>query len=246
MPHPKFRRWAIGLVGVGAASLLTAVPAHAASAVDGSISRDEVIQRAQSWVTEGVPYDQGSNYSDSNGSYREDCSGYVSMAWHLDDSLVTQTLPSVSTQIASSQLQPGDALDYTDEHVILFGGWIDQNAGTFNYYSEQNPSVLTSEYQGNLNSSSVAGWPTSYYTPLRYNNISGTASATTAPATPAPGTATPAPSTGGTSTGSTGSTGTGTGTGTGTSGTGGTGSYAHSHYAHPHHGKSWFAINRWW
>lgn len=199
MPSHRLTRWSAGLLGAGAASLLLVTPAHAASSVDGSISRDEVIQRAQSWVSEGVPYNQGANYSDSNGSYREDCSGYVSMAWHLSDSLVTQTLPSVSTQISSSDLQPGDALDYTDEHVILFGNWIDQSAGTFNYYSEQNSRVLTNEYQGDLNASSLAGWPTSYYTPLRYNQITGTATTTPAPApapTPAPApapTPTPAP-----------------------------------------------------
>jgi hypothetical protein len=179
---PSSRRCLSGLVGaaIASASLLAAVPAHAAT-MGGSISRDEVIQRAQSWVTEGVPYNQGAYYSDSNGSYREDCSGYVSMAWDLSSSMVTQTLPSVSTQIDSSQLQPGDALDYTAEHVILFGGWVDQSAGTFTYYAENNPSQLTNSYQGNLDASSLDGWPTSDYTPLRYDNITGTASATTAP-----------------------------------------------------------------
>lgn len=199
---PALRRCITGLLGVGVASVLVATPAFAAtsttgsSSVGGSISRDEVIQRAQSWVSEGVPYNQGANYSDSNGSYREDCSGYVSMAWHLNDSLVTQTLPSVATQIDSSQLAPGDALDYTADHVILFGNWIDQSAGTFNYYAENNPSELTNEYQGDLNASSLDGWPTSYYTPYRYDNITGTGTTTTpAPAPTSP--TTPAPTTGG-------------------------------------------------
>ncbi|WP_052681895.1 C40 family peptidase [Saccharothrix sp. ST-888] len=194
---PALRRCLVGLLGVGAASLMIATPAHAASSVGGSISPDEVIQRAKSWVSQGVPYNQGATHTDSNGTYREDCSGFVSMAWHLSSSLVTSTLPGVSTRIASSQLQPGDALDYTADHVILFGNWIDQSAGTFNFYAEQNRSVPTREYQGNLNASSLAGWPTSYYTPLRYNKITGsaTSASTTAPA-PAPATpttSTPAP-----------------------------------------------------
>ena len=193
---PALRRCLTGLLGVGVASVLIATPAMAAtpttssSSVGGSISRDEVVQRAQSWVSEGVPYNQGANYSDSNGSYREDCSGYVSMAWHLGDSLVTQTLPGVSTQIASSSSPPGDALDYTAEHVILFGNWVDQSAGTFNFYAENNPSELTNEYQGSLNASSLDGWPTSYYTPYRYDNITGTGAgvSTTAPAPTTSGT----------------------------------------------------------
>jgi cell division septation protein DedD len=179
------RRWTVAaLLGAGAGSLLLASPAQAASAVGGSISPDEVIQRAQSWVTEKVPYNQGGYHTDANGTYREDCSGFVSMAWHLPTSMVTSTLPSVSTKISTSQLQPGDALDYTADHVILFGNWIDKSAGTFNYYSEQNSRVLTNKYQGDLNASSVAGWPTSDYTPLRYDKITGSPSATTS--TPAP------------------------------------------------------------
>ncbi|MCX4750036.1 hypothetical protein OG455_31725 [Kitasatospora sp. NBC_01287] len=240
--RPHLRRWITGLLGAGAASMLVAVPAHAASSVDGTISPTEVIQRAQSWVSEGVPYNQAGYQSDSNGTYREDCSGFVSMAWHLSDSLVTQTLPSVSTQISSSQLQPGDALDYTDEHVILFGNWIDQSAGTFNYYSEQNSRVLTNEYQGDLNASSVAGWPTSYYTPLRYDKISGAAPTTTTPA-PAPTTpttpaapTTPAPT---------------TGTGTApTAGSGSTPAPAHSgtgqHTTTHHNSGGWNSWQRWW
>ena len=184
MHLPSARRCLSGVVGtaIASASLFAAAPAHAdtAAAPGSSITRDEVIQRAQNWVSEGVPYNQGAYYSDSNGSYREDCSGYVSMAWDLSSSLVTQTLPSVSTEISTSELQPGDILDYTAEHVILFGGWIDQSAGTFTYYAENDPSELTNSYTGDLDASTLDGWPTSDYTALRYDNITGTASDTAA------------------------------------------------------------------
>ena len=43
----------------------------------GSISRDEVISRAQDWVNRKIPYSQ----SKTTDGYRQDCSGYVSMAW---------------------------------------------------------------------------------------------------------------------------------------------------------------------
>ena len=137
----------------------------------GSITRNTVMARAQSWVDERVPYNQGAYWTDENGSYREDCSGFVSMAWNLPSSMTTWTLPQIATQISTSALQPGDVLDYTAEHVILFAGWKDQSAGTFYYYAESNPSVLTNEYVGDINAATVAGWPTGDYTAYRFNNI---------------------------------------------------------------------------
>ena len=215
MRLPSSRRCLSGLIGaaIASVSLLAAAPAFADTApvTGGSITRDEVLQRAQSWVGEGVPYNQGAYYSDANGSYREDCSGYVSMVWDLSSSLVTQTLPSVSTQIPTSELQPGDALDYTAEHVILFAGWIDQAAGTFTYYAENNPSELTNSYTGDLNASSLDGWPTSDYVALRYDNITGTASGTSTAATSTATTSTATTATA-TTTAATTSTSTGTGT----------------------------------
>ncbi|MGW0367086.1 hypothetical protein [Streptomyces sp. NPDC002990] len=158
-----------------AATALTAVaaaPAQAASTKGGQITRSEVMARAQYWVDQGVPYNQQGWHTDGHGTnYREDCSGYVSMAWHATQSYTTWTLPNVSSDISNSSLLPGDALNYSDAHVILFGGWQDKSAGTFTYYAEQNSSVLTNKYSANINSSSVAGWPTSLYQAIRYDNI---------------------------------------------------------------------------
>ncbi|MET9837537.1 hypothetical protein ABZZ01_07030 [Streptomyces virginiae] len=164
------------LISAGlAATALTAVaaaPAQAASSKGGKISRSEVMARAQYWVDQGVPYNQSGYHTDGAGTnYREDCSGYVSMAWHATQSYNTWTLPSISTEISKSSMLPGDALNYTEAHVILFGGWKDKAAGTFTYYAEQNSSVLTNKYTANINSSSVAGWPTNLYKALRYDNI---------------------------------------------------------------------------
>ncbi|MEU7067441.1 VCBS repeat-containing protein [Streptomyces sp. NPDC046161] len=159
------------LAAAGAAVTLAA-PAQAASSTGGTITRGEVIARAQSWVDQGVPYNQGAYHSDSNGSYREDCSGYVSMAWHLGSSLTTWTLPDVSTKISFSQLKPGDAMDYTDAHTFLFAGWTNQSTGAFTYYAESNSNNPThGPTSANINSSSLEGWPTSYYDALRYDNI---------------------------------------------------------------------------
>ncbi|MEZ0092431.1 hypothetical protein [Streptacidiphilus sp. EB129] len=140
-----------------------------------TLTRSQVMARAQSWVNEGVPYDQQGYKTDANGTYREDCSGFVSMAWNLPYSRTTWTLDdsSIATQISQSDLKPGDILDYPDVHVILFAGWKDQSAGTFYYYAESNPSVLTNEYIGNFNSGNgtIAGWLIGDYEFLRYNNI---------------------------------------------------------------------------
>ncbi|WP_377267763.1 hypothetical protein [Peterkaempfera sp. SMS 1(5)a] len=146
----------------------------------GSITRGTVMARAQSWVDEGVPYNQQGYHTDANGTYREDCSGFVSMAWNLPVSRTTWTLPDVATAISKSAMQPGDILDYTSEHVILFAGWKDKSAGTFYYYAESNPRVLTNEYVGNLNASTIAGWPAGDYTAYRYNNIAADAVPVTA------------------------------------------------------------------
>ncbi|MFE3787351.1 FG-GAP repeat domain-containing protein [Streptomyces goshikiensis] len=169
-------RCASALVTAGlAATALTAVaaaPAQAASSKGGKITRSEVIARAQDWVDKGVAYDQDTWFPDVQGTtYRTDCSGYVSMAWHADASYTTHSLPGVSSDISNAQLLPGDALNYSAEHVILFGAWQDKAAGKFTYYAEQNKRVLTNKYTGDLNSSSLAGWPTSVYQGIRYDNI---------------------------------------------------------------------------
>ncbi|MFG2917511.1 FG-GAP repeat domain-containing protein [Kitasatospora sp. NPDC048298] len=149
-----------------------AAPVQAASSAGGTITRSEVLARAQSWVDQHVPYNQGGWWTDSNGTYREDCSGYISMAWHLTSSLVTQTLPNVSTKVPFSDLKPGDALDYTAEHTFLFAGWTNKANGDFTYYAESNRNDPThGPTRANINSSSVEGWPTSYYVGLRYKNI---------------------------------------------------------------------------
>ncbi|MFQ6146953.1 hypothetical protein ACLMNJ_28420, partial [Streptomyces seoulensis] len=150
-------------------SLSTVSAAHAASSPGGPITRSEVLDRAQSWVDAGVPYSQTDFYTDG---YREDCSGFVSMAWHLKSSLTTATLPSVASQIGFGQLEGGDILDYTGAHTFLFDKWTNQANGDFTYYAESNPDRPThGPTAANINNSSIEGWPTSYYDAYRYDNI---------------------------------------------------------------------------
>ncbi|WP_369185313.1 hypothetical protein [Streptomyces sp. Y1] len=180
-----------------AATVLATAPAHADSvqstymaasstgslgnnaAPGGKVTRSQVLARAQAWVDQAVPYSANgleapySWWSDSQtgGRYRQDCSGFVSMAWELPKSPTTLDLPSYSTSINKSDLQPGDILD-SDAHVIIFAGWRDKGAGTFNFYQESSRSTPTNyNTTGDLNSSRLAGHDTSTYTAYRYNNI---------------------------------------------------------------------------
>lgn len=83
-----------------------------------AITRAQVIQRANSWVKQRVPYSQSGYYR----GYRRDCSGMVSMAWNLKRSLTSRTLASVARHVPKSRLRPGDAI-HTSGHVAIFGGW---------------------------------------------------------------------------------------------------------------------------
>ncbi|MYX69506.1 VCBS repeat-containing protein [Streptomyces sp. SID8373] len=154
---------------------LTPVPAEAASSQGGTITRSEIIARAQTWVDQKVPYSQSATHNDPQGTpYREDCSGYISMAWHTSahgmTALTTETLPNVSTAISRSSAQAGDALNNrANGHAVLFGGWQDKSANTFTYYAESNPNVPTDKYTGDFDASTLAGWPTGNYQALKYD-----------------------------------------------------------------------------
>lgn len=112
-----------------------------ATAADASaITRPEVISRAQRWVDLAVPYSQTSFFE----GYRQDCSGFVSMAWKLRwpsgaaRSLATDTLLGVSAPITRDDLRPGDAIirprtATTWGHAVIFGGW--SNAARTHYWA---------------------------------------------------------------------------------------------------------------
>jgi hypothetical protein len=91
------------------------------------ITVQTMFSRGYDWATNDVPYNQGGTYSHINGAYREDCSGFVSMAWDLDYSLNTSALasPDVTTQVAAglSGIVPGDIILKPAHHVFLFVAW---------------------------------------------------------------------------------------------------------------------------
>ncbi|MFJ8038906.1 VCBS repeat-containing protein [Kitasatospora sp. NPDC096147] len=162
-----------GAVATTALATATATVAQAASSVDGSITRSEVLARADYWYQKraNIPYDQGGSYQDSSGrSYRTDCSGYVSMAWHTGTSYSTRTLPGVATEIPRSQLKPGDILNSFEDHVILFEKWDDTAKTTFSYYSFGSTPVK--HYTSiSINAAKFDDHPNGDYKAYRYNKI---------------------------------------------------------------------------
>ncbi|GEM46250.1 hypothetical protein [Deinococcus cellulosilyticus] len=93
--------------------------------------RNTIVSRAQNWVNQAIPYNQGAWYQ----GYRQDCSGFVSMAWDIGTSAVTSTLKNYAVTILRDQLQPGDAINNQGignaGHVVLFKGWLNAERTRF-------------------------------------------------------------------------------------------------------------------
>ncbi|MFE6054682.1 peptidoglycan-binding protein [Kitasatospora sp. NPDC056446] len=134
------------------------------------VTRAQIIQRAQSWVDQGVPYSMSRYWSDG---YRQDCSGFVSMAWGLGSSQTTWTLPDFAERIGKNDLQPGDVLIYNNpanpqagSHVTVFGGWADSSRTRYVAYEQTSPAAKK-------RSTPYAYWNNSgAYVPYRYTGLS--------------------------------------------------------------------------
>lgn len=135
-------------------------PAHDATFGERTLSR------ARAWIAAKMPYCGGPNGGHDlicggtcvrTGSadktewdpYRSDCSGFVSWSWGLPaPGETTSTLAPYATDasvlVKVDDLQPGDALN-SGHHVMLFGGWVDANAGTATVLQESRCGTEASE-----------------------------------------------------------------------------------------------------
>jgi hypothetical protein len=149
----------------------------------GTITRAEIILRAQQWLTEQVPYSEDAWWTDSDGVYRQDCSGYVSMAWALDPDIDfwTGNLDTVSYTIPAAQLEPGDIL-LSDSHTILFAGWADAAHTTFDFYEESHPGTVAHF----VVDAPLADYLDNGFAAFRYDGVAG-ATGGALPANPAQG-----------------------------------------------------------
>lgn len=119
------RRFAvIATIMIGVSALVT--PSAMA------VTRQDVLRNARVWLTANnggpVPYDQGRNWTDG---YRQDCSGFVSMAARLSKpGLTTVDLYYGATRAIpqKSMMRPGDLFidkdgDGDNRHVVIFEKW---------------------------------------------------------------------------------------------------------------------------
>ncbi|MET9519387.1 peptidoglycan-binding protein [Streptomyces sp. NPDC002994] len=134
-------------------------------------TRAEIITRAKRWLDAKVPYSMEKYWSDG---YRQDCSGYVSMAWNLDGNEWTGSLHEYGTRINREQLEPGDILLFHNpadpnkgSHVTIFGGWTDSTQTHYIAYEQTRPHTRkqATPYAYWNNSSRYLGY--------RYNGLSG-------------------------------------------------------------------------
>ncbi|MFI6941801.1 peptidoglycan-binding protein [Streptomyces sp. NPDC050418] len=160
----------------------TAAPLYGApgkpAAAPKPVTRAEIIRRAKAWVAAEVPYGLNTYWRDG---YRQDCSGFVSMAWNLGSNQWTGTLGRFGVRISRDQLQPGDILLFHNpadptrgSHVTIFGGWTDYTRTHYVAYEQARPHARRQ-------STPYAYWSNSKrYTAYRYKAL--TAAASGAPA----------------------------------------------------------------
>jgi hypothetical protein len=83
-------------------------------------------------------------YSQSqyHDGYRQDCSGFVSMAWGISSNLNTASYAPYSKTVSRqlndyNELLPGDALNKNPRgHMFLFAGWVDSSHNSMYIYEE--------------------------------------------------------------------------------------------------------------
>ncbi|MEU0986697.1 peptidoglycan-binding protein [Streptomyces sp. NPDC005953] len=159
-------------------------PAGVPAAPLPQTTRADIINRAKKWVTAKVPYSMAAYWSDG---YRQDCSGYVSMAWNLARNEWTGSLAQYGIKITREELQPGDILLFHNpanptngSHVTIFGGWTDGTHTSYVAYEQAKPHTRKQ-------STPMAYWNNSdQYIPYRYRGVA-TATSGAVPADAYPG-----------------------------------------------------------
>ncbi|MEV6810302.1 peptidoglycan-binding protein [Streptomyces sp. NPDC017248] len=144
-------------------------PAKSPAVPTPATTRTEIINRAKTWVAAKVPYSMYAFWSDG---YRQDCSGYVSMAWGLPGNEWTGSLGSFGVKITKAELQPGDILLYHNpdnpekgSHVVIFGGWTDHTHTSYTAYEQTPPHARRQ-------STPYPYWNnTGKYVPYRYKGL---------------------------------------------------------------------------
>jgi hypothetical protein len=193
----------------GAADLIEARPSYrppSAGQLSPELARADAISRAEQWVDAQLTYCQSPNhqrdYDPSCSSvcnrtdnaawdaYRSDCSGLVSWAWALPAPGRTTLgfapfVDDITTVIAASDLQPGDAVNSSD-HIMLFKAWVTQ--GQVATFIEEPgcsaPTPYAHEFTSNVTlsgSSIYVPYNGMTFNAIRYSGISAGPSSPPAP-----------------------------------------------------------------
>jgi hypothetical protein len=165
-------------------ALTTLTPAGAAPSAGGPIARSEILQRAKYWLTNPPSggYQTRRSASDGDGHfYRQDCSGFVSMSWHLTSAPSTVGLgsDSLSRSIGRDELLPGDIMNVAvggpGGHVRLFTGWTDSTHTSYNFIDfggGDRPAVGRAQYPNGWVSSDRGYYVDARnYQPRRFLNV---------------------------------------------------------------------------
>ncbi|MER5595839.1 peptidoglycan-binding protein [Streptomyces sp. NPDC002265] len=139
-------------------------------------TRTEIVNRAKKWLDAKVPYSMNAYWSDG---YRQDCSGFVSMAWSLPGNEWTGSLGQYGERVTKDTVRPGDMLLFHNtkdpqkgSHVVIFGGWTDY---THTYYTAYEQTPPHTRRQG----TPYAYWSHSdKYVAYRYKGLASEAAAT--------------------------------------------------------------------
>ncbi|NGY64866.1 hypothetical protein G7043_38725 [Lentzea sp. NEAU-D13] len=146
-------------------------PAHAAAT---PMYRYEIINRANSWLTANngtrVPYDQNRTWTDG---YRQDCSGYASMAAKLDKpgpNTVELNTATWTSPISMSELKRGDLVidaigDGNNRHAVIFDRWTDTSKTRYFAYEQRG------DWGTDYRSRTYGLEPYSDYKARRLNNV---------------------------------------------------------------------------
>lgn len=121
-------------------------PAVAAFEAAPRLTRAQVLARAKTWLTADkgrpVPYSQNKRWKDG---YRQDCSGYASMALGLakpGPNTVSLKNDGFTRRIAMKDLAPGDLVIKANSnsadrrHVVIFDGWADRAHTAYRSYEQ--------------------------------------------------------------------------------------------------------------
>ena len=104
----------------------------------------------------------------SRGATGIDCSGFISRCWGLPRSFSTRELGALCDALPSyADLQPGDALNVHNSHVLLFSHWLDAGRTRLAAYETGGPP----DWKVIRHTHRAESLRTKGYRPLRYRGM---------------------------------------------------------------------------